>query len=488
MNQHSSASPAVGPVSERALPWLIVLFVGSGCAALIYEIVWFQMLQLVVGSSAVSLGTLLGTFMGGMCLGSLLLPRWISARRNPLRVYACLEIGIGLIGLAVLYGLPALGAVYSNWTGYGHAGMALRGVVAAICLLPPTLFMGATLPAIARSIETTPAGISWLGFFYGGNIAGAVFGCLLAGFYLLRVYDVAVATYVAVAINVGVAVVALLLSGRYQAGPESATTPTSAEGSWVRTGSVYLAIFLSGLTALGAEVVWTRLLSLLLGGTVYTFSIILAVFLTGLGIGSSLGSWFGRTSRHPGIALGICQLLLAGTIAWTAWQLSVSLPFWPIRPSLSASPWFILQLDLLRCLWAILPAACLWGASFPLALSAAAAPGQDPGRLVGRVYAANTVGAILGALAFSLLLVGTLGSQKSQRELMGLAGLSGASVLYGMIWSRRPGTPPLSVLRRIAASLVVAAAGGLVVWGARQLPDIPWELVAFGRNVPTEVG
>ncbi|MBS0260878.1 MAG: fused MFS/spermidine synthase, partial [Planctomycetes bacterium] len=135
-----------------------------------------------------------------------------------------------------------------------------------------------------------------------------------------------------------------------------------------------------------------------------------------------------------------------------------------------------------------LPAACLWGASFPLALSAAAAPGQDPGRLVGRVYAANTVGAILGALAFSLLLVGTLGSQKSQRELMGLAGLSGAIVLYGTIWSRRPGNPPLSVLRRITASLVVAAAGGLVVWGARQLPDIPWELVAFGRNVPTEVG
>jgi spermidine synthase len=463
--------------------------VGSGCAALIYEIVWFQMLQLVVGSSAVSLGTLLGTFMGGMCLGSLLLPRWIPRHRNPLRVYACLEFGIGVIGLAVLYGMPAIGSVYSSWTGYGHLGMALRGAVAAICLLPPTLFMGATLPAIARSIETTPAGVSWLGFFYGGNIAGAVFGCLLAGFYLLRVYDVAVATYVAVAVNAGVGTIALILARGAPSDERVVEAPPAVEYSWIRAASIYLSIGLSGLTALGAEVVWTRLLSLLLGGTVYTFSIILAVFLTGLGIGSSFGSWFGRTTRSAGLALGACQLLLATTIAWAAWQLSVSLPFWPIRPSLSANPWFILQLDLLRCLWTILPAACLWGASFPLALAAAAVPGQDPGRLVARVYSANTVGAILGALIFSLILMGQHGTQRSQRELMGLAGLSGTIVLYAVIWGRSDLVIGLGSLgRRVAASMAVAAVGAGVVWAARNLPETPWELIAFGRNVPTEVG
>src|SRR6185369_793207 len=96
--------------SRRYLPWMILLFVGSGCAALIYEIVWFQLLQLVIGSSAESLGALLGTFMGGMCLGSILLPRLISSRRNPLRVYACLELGIGVIGLAVLHGMPVASA------------------------------------------------------------------------------------------------------------------------------------------------------------------------------------------------------------------------------------------------------------------------------------------------------------------------------------------------------------------------------------------
>ena len=176
--------------SRRVLPLLLALFVASGCAALIYEIVWFELLQLVIGSSAISLSILLGTFMGGMCLGSLMLPRAISARHHPLRVYALLELGIGVIGILVLVGMPLIDGVYTAWAGAGLASVVLRGIAAAICLLPPTLLMGATLPAIARWVETTPQGVAWLGFFYGGNITGAVIGSLLAGFYLLRAYDV----------------------------------------------------------------------------------------------------------------------------------------------------------------------------------------------------------------------------------------------------------------------------------------------------------
>ena len=203
---HTKVPPA------RTCPILLILFAGSGCAALIYEIVWFQLLQLAIGSSAVSLGALLGTFMGGMCLGSLLLPKKISTRYHPLRVYAYLELGIGVLGLLVLWAIPVLDRVYAAVASIGLQGVFLRAVVAAICLLPPTLLMGASLPAIARWIETTPQGISWLGFFYGGNIAGAVFGSLLAGFYLLRVYDMAFTTYVAVFINAAVGGIALLLA------------------------------------------------------------------------------------------------------------------------------------------------------------------------------------------------------------------------------------------------------------------------------------
>src|SRR5207253_5531520 len=103
--------------ARRLLPVLLLLFVGSGCAALIYEIVWFQLLQLVIGTSAVSLGVLLGTFMGGMCLGSLALPRLISPRHHPLRVYACLELGIGAIAIAVLFAMPLIGGAYTAWAG-----------------------------------------------------------------------------------------------------------------------------------------------------------------------------------------------------------------------------------------------------------------------------------------------------------------------------------------------------------------------------------
>src|SRR6266446_6800686 len=216
---------------DRSLPLLLLLFIGSGCAALIYEIVWFQLLQLVIGSSVVSLGVLLGTFMGGMCLGSLLLPRLVSPRHHPLRVYATLELGIGLIGLLILWGMPLIGGVYTAWAGPGVAGLFVRGIVAAICLLPPTLLMGATLPAVARWVETSPQGISWLGFFYGGNIAGAVIGSLTAGFYLLRVYDTAVATYVAVALNFLVAAIGFVISKTIPAG---ATPPAAAPGVEVR--------------------------------------------------------------------------------------------------------------------------------------------------------------------------------------------------------------------------------------------------------------
>src|SRR5262252_4989626 len=249
-------------MTGRRLPVLFLLFVGSGCAALIYEIVWFQLLQLVIGSSAISMGVLLGTFMGGMCLGSLLLPRLISPKQHPLRVYAALELGIGVIGLLLLFGMPLIGGVYFAWAGSGVGGLYVRGIIAAVCLLPPTFLMGATLPAVARWVETTPQGVSWLGFFYGGNIAGAVLGSLLSGFYLLRVFDVSVATYVAVGLNVAVAAVGLTVArmtpirqggGAVGAAPRTSVASAPAAGAW----AVYLAIAISGMTALGAEVVWT---------------------------------------------------------------------------------------------------------------------------------------------------------------------------------------------------------------------------------------
>ena len=118
------------------------------------------------------------------------------------------NLAIGIFGLVILYGMPLVGSLYSSHVGHGLASLLIRGIVAMICLVPPTIFMGATLPAMARSVDTSPQGISWLAYFYAGNIAGAVCGCLLAGFYLLRIFDLATATFVAVAINLCVALFA----------------------------------------------------------------------------------------------------------------------------------------------------------------------------------------------------------------------------------------------------------------------------------------
>src|SRR5579871_3611412 len=187
---------------SRFLFPLLILFAGSGCAALIYEIVWFQLLQLVIGSSAVSLGLLLAAYMGGLCLGSVAAPRLLPSNLHPLLAFAYLELGIAALGVVALFLIPALGRILI--AGAGSSGLILRGLVAAVCLLPPTILMGASLPAIARSVEATPRGISWLGLLYSSNIAGAVVGSVLAGFYLLRVHDLGVATYTAATINVAV--------------------------------------------------------------------------------------------------------------------------------------------------------------------------------------------------------------------------------------------------------------------------------------------
>lgn len=469
----SDPSPA-----QRLLPLLVVFFFGSGCAALIYEVVWFQMLSLIVGSSAISLGVLLGTFMGGMCLGSLLLPRVVSARHHPLKVYAWLEVAIAVCGLAVLAALPLIGNLYLALAGEGFTGLLVRGLIAGLCLLPPTLLMGATLPAMARWVKMTPQGVSWLGFFYGGNIVGAVAGCLIAGFYLLRLHDVAVATYAAVALNLIVAAAAFATARRapYQADEESAQPvagPARAEGGY---WPVYVAIGLSGMCALGAEVVWTRLLSLLLGQTVYTFSLILAGFLFGLAIGSSVGSSVGRSVRNARAALGLCQFLLIGAIGWAAYALTQGVPYWPVYPSLATQPGSQLQLDIARTLWVVLPAAILWGASFPLALAALARDQADPGRLVGRVYAANTVGAIIGAFVASIVLIPAVGTQRSQQILIGFAALS--AVLMLVLARTEAGRFRVGWPQGAWAAAILAFGA----WVASTVIPVPALLVGFGRN------
>ena len=457
--------------ARRHLPLLLILFFGSGCAALIYEIVWFQLLQLVIGSTAVSLGTILATFMGGMCLGSLMFSRPGRVGRHPLRTYGWLELGIGLCGIVILFSVPSLGKFYADYVGYGPTASIFRATICAVCLLPPTLLIGATLPAISRSLKAGRSSTSWMGLFYGANIVGAVCGCLLAGFYLLRVHNMAIATVVAVSINVGVGLAALVLA-RFTPPhivPDDAEVPELPDAG-LNTARVHLTIALSGVAALGAEVVWTRQLSLVFGGTVYTFSIVLAVFLLGLGSGSIAGSWMARSVQRPLLALGLCQIFGCLAIAWTSWAIAYALPYWPANVSDQFNPWRTFGVDLLRCFWALLPATCLWGASFPLALAQVGTARGEPGRAVGGLYAANTAGAILGAVVFSLIMIPWAGSTIAQQVIIGISALSSALVL--LVDKNH---------RKWWISCLIVGISVVLAWSVPRLPGLA---VAYGRSLP----
>ncbi len=446
---------------------LFVIFGASGCAALIYEMVWFHLVQLVVGASSISVAVLLCSFMGGMALGSWFIPRLVPATVSPLRAVAALEAGMAILGILIPFLLPFVQQAYVAIVGYGFGAVLLRAAVCALILTPPTMLMGATLPLIARM-----RGVD-VGRIYTANLAGGAAGTAIAGFYLLRVHDVFIASGVAIAINVVVAATAWRFSVPALQAPV-APTPQAPEAPYApsapyRAGAVAA---LSGFTALGAEVVWTRQLSLLLGASVYTFSLILAVFLSGLAIGGSIGARVAGRTRQPALVLGGIQLGLALAIAAGAWLIVNALPaFQPTRsflPAIHGSPALTFLFDALRCSVAMLPATILWGASFPLTI--AVAGGHDTGRSVAAINALNTAGALAGAVLLTLIGIPRFGSQIAQQALVVAAALTGTAVLLSL---------------RGAASVFSVIGIGFFVTAISvfSVPQVPGHLIAFGRSV-----
>ena len=470
---------------------LLVLFFASGAAALIYETVWFYLVQLVVGASSISVAVLLCAFMGGMALGSWLLPKVTPRGAHPFKVVAALEAGIAVFGVLIPVALPYVQQFYLTLADPGAGSIALRSIVCFLILTPPTMLMGATLPAIARWCDATGKSAA-VGLLYMANLIGGATGTALAGFYLLRVHDTIVATAVAVTSNVIVAAafflfarasnhlapLELLEPGTQPVEPLEPLEPVEPARP-VRPALVLLAAGLSGLTALGAEVVWTRQLSLLFGASVYTFSLILAVFLSGLGIGGLIGSRLVRRRPDAAAMLAAVQTCLALAIGYGAWAIVNVLPAWQptaqFLPAVRSGPWLTFAFDALRCAVAMLPATILWGASFPLTLACGERSRTGAGgaagfhRHVARVNAINTAGALAGALVFTLIGIPRLGSHDAQQLLVILAAASGVIVLLGIADPIRP--------RRFAVITVMALAAIAMV------PAVPGRLIAYGRSV-----
>ena len=321
----------------------------------------------------------------------------VSPRFHPLKVYAAIEIGIGVLGIAILWVLPYAGGLYTALGSPGSSGISCAGWSAACCSCRD--HADGRDAAVGRALlEASPRGISWLGILYTGNIAGAVFGCLFAGFYLLRLHDMAVATYAAAAINGAIGLIALLLARaipyRAASAEPKATAPALTPIAWAVYGTIALrasprsARKWSGPVAVADP----RPLGLYLLD-------ILAVFWSASASGRD-GRGARARPQRPAPELGLSQLLLVAAIAWTAVLIGSALPWWPINPQLSSSPWFNFQLDLVRCMVAILrPRAC--GRELP-AGARAAARREDPASWSAASMPRNTVGAILGALGFSL--------------------------------------------------------------------------------------
>jgi spermidine synthase len=498
--RRSRAAPGIAAASVRRAALsthdlLRLMFLASGCAALIYEVVWLHLLRLVIGASALSVGIVLASFMGGMFIGSLSFARMVPRSKNPLRVYAWLELGIAAFGVVMPLVLPAVRSVYIGLVGYGMLGIVLRALIAAALLLPPTALMGATLPAIARRYGQGRRGTSGLGALYAANTFGAVAGCLLSGFYLLAVFDVWVATFVAVALNVLIGLFALRVARREPGSPALPDAPQpasrSALGSVAPPGAgprvisvVYLAAGLSGMTALGAQVVWTRVLTLLFGATVYAFAIILAVFLLALGVGGTAAAYLLRRGQHALRGLALTQLALVPALLFSGQLLANVLPF--SSPLRSTPVGALHVLHVLRALDVIFPAALLWGMSFPFALAAAANAHEDTGRSSGAVYAANTLGAIVGAVAISFWIIPAWGTQFAQQALVLSAAISAAAAFYAL---RQVAVPPAGAPSREPArtwigpaslGLFVLASGSLV---AALLPGLSTTFLAHGRHI-----
>jgi spermidine synthase len=420
--------------------------------------------------------------MGGLCLGSWWYHRAVAVRHHPLKVYALLEVGIGLCGVAIPLVLPLVTHVYVASAGSTARDIALRGLVSAVLLLPPTILMGGTLPAMSRWMKLTATGYSRLGFFYSANMVGAVIGTAVAGFYLLRNFDVYVATAAAVILNLVIATAGFALARRYPHTPDERVEDDG--GRW-SASAVQVVIGLSGLTALGAQVVWTRMLSLLLGGTVYVFSVILAVFLIGLAAGSAVGSSRCRTSPNPARLLMLCQTMLIAAIPYAAYAIISVIP--QLHFLGGTDDWFRRSVDdVLRVAVAIVPATFCWGASFPLAVAAAGRREDDPGKLVGQLYAANTIGAILGALAFSVVIIALVGTRQAQWILTLCAGLAAWLMLRATASPLpEPGaTSPRTTRRRtlggVAAAIVMFAVSGIA---GCLIPESHPGMIAYGRQV-----
>ncbi len=427
---------------------IYLIFFLSGAAALVYEVVWVRSFSLIFGGSHLAVTTVLCVFMAGLAGGGYLIGRYADRIKRPLRLYGLLELGIGLsaltsAGLMRIY--PSIYVPLAQGRDDSILYLSfLRVLFAVLAMIVPTTLMGGTLPVLTRFVShhsENPAGR--LSLLYGFNTLGAVAGTAAAGFFLLRFYSVSVTFATAILANISIGLVGITLSrqaeavfppGERQADSlgrirrETVASPLRGKTDDLALWLVLWGIGISGFCALGYEVLWTRVLSMVVGASVYGFTTMLAAFLTGIALGSKA---YGLFMQFPGVrdsverhvlGFGLVQMAIGLAALFVTIHIR-NLPvdafaleqyFGAVRlSSFETKQWANLALAFL---YMVIPAFFM-GLAFPLAGQVHAISRGMVGRAVGEILAYNTVGAILGAGLSGFVLIYVFGIERSLQML-----------------------------------------------------------------------
>ncbi len=435
---------------------LLVCFFVSGFAALLYQTAWTREFGFLFGTSELAVVAVLAAYMGGLALGAAAASRFVGRLARPVLAYGLMELGIAVCALGVPLGIQLVQGIYLSLAGGLEAPpetialtTALFHLVGAfLVLVPCTALMGATLPLLARYAVSEDVQVGpRIGILYAVNTSGAIAGTLVAAFVLLPEFGLRHTVYIGVAGNAIVFLAAATLA-RGIAGMEADATPgrpnTPLPFHWILP-----AMTISGAVSFVYEVLWTRLLGQVLGGSTAAFASMLSSFLLGIALGSAAASRLAKTRQSAALGFSLAQLG-TGVLAWIAFRAADHLPSLahavganPAAPAAGAAAAGILLLPVTLCI----------GATFPFAVRLLARNAEEAATVSGRVYAWNTLGSIFGATLAGFLLLPTLGLENT--ALAGVA--TNLTLALAASWLATPRRT------RLAGAAAIALIAGVVL-------------------------
>ncbi len=483
--------------ASRAWVWpgtaavVLACFLVSGAAGLVYQTLWVRMIDKVVGSAPFAVAAVVSAFMGGLALGSWAagrtIDRW-TERGKLLTLYGAIEVGIGLYALCfetlATACKPLYVMAYAHLWPHPWAYALFTFAGCFLLLLVPTTLMGATLPVLCRCYVTRLDALGTrAGALYSLNTIGAAAGALLCGFVLLPRLGVSGTLYAAVAANLVIGVCCLLLArgndstaapippGVVKPQSGKAATQTDRTRDPVRIWA--LTVFaVSGFCAMACEVFWTRLIGLIIGPTVYAFSVVVATFIIGLAAGGMLFGWLADRLNRDLTLLHVTQLSAALLSLGVSQLLGDSQFFFAkVIQSLQHDYTRLMQCQALLLFVLLLGPTLCWGAAFPLVNRIGARGLSTLGRSIGGAYAVNTIGAILGAFGAGFILIPLVGKETGLRLTIGLqCAIAGLGRLIQSRNARRPWAGRLAAATILLSPLPIA-------W---HFPDWPPGLLSRG--------